>query len=184
LVHVSNFRPLKRVTDVVEIFDQVRKQVPSRLLMIGDGPERSNAEWLARNKGLGCQAFFLGKQESIAEFLSIADLMFLPSETESFGLVALEAMACEVPVIASKVGGIPEVVRDGKDGYLVETRDIDTMARRAIELLSDPKKHQAMGQNARQNAQDHFCANKIIALYEAYYHKVIEEVRGAKPPAA
>jgi L-malate glycosyltransferase len=179
LVHVSNFRPVKRVTDVIEIFDRVRKRVPSHLLMIGDGPERSNAEWLARNKGLGCQVFFLGKQDSIAEFLSVADLMFLPSETESFGLVALEAMACEVPVIASRVGGVPEVVRDGLDGYLAEPRDVDTMAGRAVELLSDAKRHQTMGQNARQNAQDNFCADKIIALYEAYYQKVIEEVRMA-----
>src|SRR5262249_50060522 len=107
LVHVSNFRPVKRVTDVIEIFDQVRRKVPSRLLMVGDGPDRSSAEWLARSKRLGCQVCFLGKQDSIAEFLSIADLMLLPSETESFGLVALEAMACEVPVIASKVGGLP-----------------------------------------------------------------------------
>src|SRR5262249_39048768 len=152
LVHVSNFRPVKRVTDVIEIFDRVRKRVPSHLLMIGDGPERSNAEWLARNKGLGCQVVFLGKQDSIAEFLSVAGLMLLPSETESFGLVALEAMACEVPVIASRVGGVPEVVRDGQDGYLVETRDVDTMAARAVELLSDAKRYQAMGQSARQNA--------------------------------
>ena len=177
LVHVSNFRPVKRVTDVIEIFDRVRKRVPSHLLMIGDGPERASAEWLTRNKGLGCQVFFLGKQDSIAEFLSVSDLLFLPSETESFGLVALEAMACEVPVIASRVGGIPEVVRDGLDGYLAETRDVDTMAARAVELLSDAKRHQTMGQNARQNAQDNFCAPKIIAQYEVYYHKVIEEVK-------
>jgi N-acetyl-alpha-D-glucosaminyl L-malate synthase BshA len=177
LVHVSNFRPVKRVTDVIEIFDQVRQKVPSRLLMVGDGPDRSNAEWLARSKGLGCQVCFLGKQDSIAEFLSIADLMLLPSETESFGLVALEAMACEVPVIASKVGGIPEVIRNGQDGYLVEAHHVDMMAAKAIELLSDSSKHHAMGQNARQNASENFCAHKIIARYEAYYSKIMQEAK-------
>jgi L-malate glycosyltransferase len=181
LVHVSNFRPVKRVTDVVEIFDRVRKRIPSRLLMIGDGPERSSAEWSVRSKGLSCQVLFLGKQESIAEILSIADLMLLPSETESFGLVALEAMACEVPVIASRVGGLPEVVRDGVDGYLAGAHDVGTMAARAIELLSDPSRHRAMGQNARSNALKRFCAPSIIAHYEDYYRQVIEKVKTSSP---
>ncbi len=177
LVHVSNFRPVKRVMDVVEIFDRVQREVPSRLLMVGDGPDRSNAEWLVRNKHLGCQVVFLGKQDSIAEILSIADLMLLPSETESFGLVALEAMACEVPVVASRVGGLPEVVRDGEDGFLVPVGDVNGMAARAIDILSDENKRTAMGSNARQQAHQNFCAYKIIERYEAFYERVIQSVR-------
>jgi L-malate glycosyltransferase len=176
LVHVSNFRPVKRVTDVVEVFARVRQAIPARLLMVGDGPERSNAEWLARSKRLACEVAFLGKQDSIAEILSIADLMLLPSETESFGLVALEAMACEVPVIASKVGGLPEVLRDGQDGYLAEPRDVNTMAAKAIALLSDEEKRRAMGTSARQHALRNFCSDKIIVQYEQYYEKVMDNV--------
>jgi N-acetyl-alpha-D-glucosaminyl L-malate synthase BshA len=175
LVHISNFRPVKRVTDVIEIFDRVRQKIPSRLLMIGDGPERSNAEWLARNKQLGCQVMFLGKQDSIAEILSVADLMLLPSETESFGLVALEAMACEVPVIASDVGGLPEVVRDGRDGYLIKPYDVETMALKAIGLLADEQKQRSMGKSGRQHASENFCSDTIIARYEEYYQRVIEQ---------
>ena len=124
---------------------RVQRQVPARLLMVGDGPERSNAEWLAHNKGLDNRALFLGKQDSIAELLGVADLLLLPSDTESFGLVALEAMACQVPVIASRVGGLPEVVRDGRDGFLVTPGDVTTMAARAVELLMDPEKHRDHG---------------------------------------
>ena len=177
LVHVSNFRPVKRVLDVIEIFDQVRQRVPSRLIMVGDGPERSSAEWLVRSKSLGCRVSFLGKQESIAEILSISDLMLLPSENESFGLVALEAMACEVPVIASRVGGIPEVVRNGIDGFLVPPRDVNTMAARGIDLLSDDSLQHQMGVNAREHAQENFCAHKIIVRYEEFYEKVIGQVK-------
>ncbi len=177
LVHISNFRPLKRVMDVIEIFDQVQRRIPSRLIMVGDGPERSSAEWLVRNKALGCKVNFLGKQDSISEILSISDLMLLPSETESFGLVALEAMACEVPVIASAVGGIPEVVRDGFDGFLVPPRNVDLMAAKAIELLSSDSLHHQMGNNARERAQENFCAHKIIVRYEDFYDRIIQQVQ-------
>lgn len=177
LVHISNFRPVKRVNHVIEIFDQVQRQVPARLLMVGDGPERSNAEWLAHNKGLENRTVFLGKQDSIAELLGVADLLLLPSDTESFGLVALEAMACQVPVIASRVGGLPEVVRDGRDGFLVTPGDVATMASRAIELLTDPGRHRTMGRNARDFAMEKFCSTKIIPLYEDYYRQVIGSVR-------
>lgn len=177
LIHVSNFRPVKRVNHVVEVFDRVQRQVPARLLMVGDGPERSNAEWLAHNKGLEDRALFLGKQDSIAELLGVADLLLLPSDTESFGLVALEAMACQVPVIASRVGGLPEVVRDGRDGYLVTPGDVTTMASRAVELLTDPGRHRTMGRNARDFAMEKFCSTKIIPLYEEYYRQVIGTVR-------
>lgn len=179
LVHVSNFRPVKRVMDVVEIFDRVQRKVLSRLLMVGDGPDRSNAEWLVRSKRLGCQVVFLGKQESIAEILSIADLMLLPSETESFGLVALEAMACQVPVVASRVGGIPEVVNDGGDGFLAPVGDVEGMAARAIEVLSDEGKRTTMGVSAREHAQESFCSYKIIARYEEFYERIIRSVQTA-----
>ncbi len=177
LVHISNFRPVKRVNDVIEIFDRVQRQIPARLLMVGDGPERSNAEWLAHNKALEDRAIFLGKQDSIAELLSVSDLLLLPSENESFGLVALEAMACQVPVIASRVGGLPEVVRDGRDGFLVPPGDVATMASRAVELLTDPRRHQTMGRNARDFAMEKFCSTKIIPLYEEYYRQVIRAVK-------
>src|SRR6202011_5368985 len=124
LVHLSNFRPVKRVTDCIEIFDRVRKQIPSKLLMIGDGPARSRAEWLAVQKGIHNDVIFLGKQEQVQEKLSIADIMLLPSELESFGLAALEAMACEVVPIATNVGGIPEVIEHGKSGYLAEVGEV------------------------------------------------------------
>ncbi|MBM3800773.1 MAG: N-acetyl-alpha-D-glucosaminyl L-malate synthase BshA [Acidimicrobiia bacterium] len=182
LVHVSNFRPVKRVMDVIEIFDRVHQRVPSRLLMVGDGPERSNAEWLVRNKRLGCQVTFLGKQDSIGEILSISDLMLLPSETESFGLVALEAMACEVPVVASSVGGIPEVIRNEIDGFLAPVGDVDGMAARAVEILSDDAKRTELGANARHRAQDGFSSHRIIERYEAFYEQVVAEVQSAPGP--
>jgi len=177
LVHISNFRPVKRVTDVIEVFDEIQRCMPARLLMVGDGPERSNAEWLSKNKGLRSKMMFLGKQGSVAELLSVADLLLLPSENESFGLVALEAMACQVPVIASKVGGLPEVVRDGLDGYLVTPYDVRSMAAKAIDLLSDSAKHRTMGISGRAFAMEKFCSTKIIPLYEAYYHRVIRNVQ-------
>ena len=174
IVHISNFRPVKRVTDVIEIFDKVQQYLPARLLMVGDGPERYNAEYLSRNKGLSEKVSFLGKQDSVAEILSVADLLLLPSENESFGLVALEAMACEAPVVASKVGGLPEVIREGIDGYLIAPKDVKNMASRAVEILSDPKKHRTMGTNARKFAMEKFCSTKIIPLYEEYYHQIIK----------
>ena len=136
-MHLSNFRPVKRVTDCIEIFDRVRKQIPSKLLMIGDGPDRSRAEWLAVQKGIHNDVIFLGKQDQVQEKLALADILLLPSELESFGLAALEGMACEVVPIATRVGGIPELIEHGKSGYLADVGDVDTMARYAIELLSD-----------------------------------------------
>ena len=137
LVHLSNFRPVKRVTDCIEVFDRVRKQIPSKLLMIGDGPDRSRAEWLAVQKGIHNDVIFLGKQEQVQEKLALSDILLLPSELESFGLAALEGMACEVVPIATRVGGIPELIEHGKSGYLADVGDVDAMARYAIELLSD-----------------------------------------------
>src|SRR5207302_6304280 len=140
LVHLSNFRPVKRLLDVIEIFDRVRKEVPSRLLLIGDGPDRSQAEWLTVQKGIHEQVVFLGKQDRVNEKLALADIMLLPSELESFGLAALEAMACEVVPIATRVGGVPEVVEHGVSGFLADVGDVDTLARYAIDVLGDESK--------------------------------------------
>jgi L-malate glycosyltransferase len=174
LIHVSNFRSVKRPADVVSIFSLVQEKLPAVLLMVGDGPERSSAEWSARQQGLERKVHFVGKQDNIEELIGISDLLLLPSETESFGLVALEAMACEVPVVASRVGGLPEVVADGVEGFLVEPRDIKTMAERSLAILADPAVRKEMGKRAREKAHDQFCSNKIIALYENYYRKVLD----------
>ena len=173
LVHLSNFRPVKRVTDTIEIFDRVRKKVPCRLLLIGDGPDRSRAEWLAVTKELHNDVLFLGKQDEIHEKLALADIMLLPSELESFGLAALEAMACEVVPIATRVGGVPEVIEHGVSGYMAEVGDVETMARYAIELLTDEAHLQKMRKAARKSAQSRFCASKIIPQYEEFYRRVL-----------
>ena len=174
LIHVSNFRPVKRLCDVIEVFDRVQKQVPARLLLMGDGPERSRAEWLVNKKELRQKVEFLGKVDRISEMLSIADLMLMPSELESFGLAALEGMACEVPAIATRVGGVPEVVEHGRTGFLAEVGDVETMSRCAIEILSDEKRLREMGKTARWEAQANFCASKIIPEYEKFYERVLE----------
>ena len=174
LVHVSNFRPVKRLCDVIEIFDQVQKQIPSRLLLMGDGPERSRAEWLVNKKGLRLKVEFMGKVDRISQMLSIADLMLMPSELESFGLAALEAMACEVPAVATAVGGVPEVIEHGRNGFLADVGDVKTMANHAISILSDEKRLREMGQLARWEAQSRFCASKIIPEYEKFYERVLE----------
>ena len=174
LVHLSNFRPVKRVMDTIEIFDRVRKTIPAKLLMIGDGPDRSRAEWLAVQKGIHRDVIFLGKQDQVHEKLALADVMLLPSELESFGLAALEGMACHVVPIATRVGGLPEVVEHGVSGYLAEVGEVETMAGYAIDLLSDENRLNAMGAAARQVAQTRFCTTKIIPQYEEFYRRVLE----------
>jgi N-acetyl-alpha-D-glucosaminyl L-malate synthase BshA len=174
LVHLSNFRPVKRITDVIEIFDRVHKQFPSRLLLIGDGPDRSVAEWLAVQKGIHDDVLFLGKQDQIYEKLSIADIMLLPSELESFGLAALEAMACEVVPISTRAGGVPEVIDHGKTGYLADVGDVDSMARYAIDLLNNEEHLREMGRQARAVAMERFCSTKIVKQYEDFYRRVLE----------
>ena len=174
LVHLSNFRPVKRVSDVIEIFDRVQKEVPSRLLMIGDGPDRSRAEWMAHKLGIKDRVNFLGKQDQVQTKLAISDLMLLPSELESFGLAALEAMACKVPSIATNVGGIPELIEHEKNGFLAKVGDVETMAKYAIQLLSDDERLRKMGELARWEAQSRFCSTKIISQYEAFYARVLE----------
>ncbi len=174
LVHLSNFRPVKRIMEVIEIFDRVRKKIPSKLLLIGDGPDRSQAEWLAVQKGIHDHVLFLGKQDQIRPKLAISDVMLMPSELESFGLAALEAMACEVVPIATRAGGVPEVIEHGVSGFLADVGDVETMARYAIELLRDEVRLRAMGKQARASASAKFCTSKIIPLYEDFYRRVLE----------
>ena len=174
LVHLSNFRPVKRITDCIEVFERVRKKIPSKLLMIGDGPDRSRAEWLAVQKGIHDDVIFLGKQEQVQEKLALSDILLLPSELESFGLAALEGMACEVVPIATRVGGIPELIEHGKSGYLADVGDVESMARYAIDLLGDDAALQTMAKASRAVAQSRFCASRIIPQYEEYYRRVLE----------
>ncbi len=174
LVHLSNFRPVKRITDTIEIFDRVRKKIPSKLLLIGDGPDRSKAEWLAVQKGIHEDVLFLGKQDRVREKLAIADVMLLPSELESFGLAALEAMACGVVPIATRVGGLPEVIDSGNTGFLAAVGDVDAMADFAINVLGDDAKLAKMARQARGVAQSQFCTTKIIPQYEEFYRRVLE----------
>ncbi|HEY0759358.1 MAG TPA: N-acetyl-alpha-D-glucosaminyl L-malate synthase BshA [Acidisarcina sp.] len=174
LMHLSNFRPVKRVVDVVEVFSRVVERMPARLLLVGDGPDRSAAEWLAHSKGIQDRVVFLGKQESVNELLPLADLMIMPSELESFGLAALEGMACRVPSIATAVGGVPELIEDGVNGRLFPVGEVDAMADGAIELLLQPDRLIAMGRAARKTAQQRYCSTQIIPLYEKYYETVLE----------
>ena len=173
VMHLSNFRPVKRVTDVVEIFALIREKMPAKLVLMGDGPDRGAAEWIARQRGITDDVIFLGKQDDVYNKLGLADLFLLPSDSESFGLAALEAMACEVPVIATRVGGVPEVIEHGVDGYLVEPRDVGSAARFAIDILSRADRGRELGQRARQGARRKFCANDIIPMYENYYRQVL-----------
>ncbi len=178
-MHLSNFRPVKRPVDTVEIFALVRAKMPAKLVMIGDGPDRATAEYLAHEKGLREDVHFLGKQDAVHEKLASADLFLLPSQLESFGLAALEAMACEVPVIATNVGGVPEVVENGVDGYLVEPGDVAQAARHAIEILSRADRGREMGRRARAHAKEKFSAKDVVPLYERYYASVIAQSAGS-----
>jgi L-malate glycosyltransferase len=184
LMHLSNFRPVKRILDAVEIFALLREKMPAKLVMIGDGPDRGPAEQLARDRGVEKDVLFLGQQNGIREKLGQADLFLLPSQLESFGLAALEAMACEVPVIATNTGGVPEVVEHGADGYLVDPGDVKTAAKYAIDLLSRADRGREMGQRARIDARKKFCANDVIPMYERYYERVLADHRAQVPVAA
>jgi N-acetyl-alpha-D-glucosaminyl L-malate synthase BshA len=173
LVHLSNFRPVKRLTDVIEIFDRVHKKIPSKLLLIGDGPDRSQAEWLTVQRGIHDDVIFLGKQDRVNEKLAMSDILLLPSQLESFGLAALEAMASQVVPIATNVGGLPEVVEHGISGFLAEVGDVESMAGYALELLTDDNKLRAMAKAARCAAQARFCTTRIIPHYEEFYRRVL-----------
>jgi L-malate glycosyltransferase len=173
LMHLSNFRPVKRVVDVVKIFAQVALEMPAQLVLVGDGPDRSAAEWLARDLHIQDKIHFLGKQEQVHELLPLADLLLMPSELESFGLVALEAMACKVPSIATRVGGVPELIDDGETGLLYAVGDVSGMAQGALELLNDEARMQAMREAGRKAAQSHFCATLVVPQYIRYYESII-----------
>jgi N-acetyl-alpha-D-glucosaminyl L-malate synthase BshA len=172
LMHTSNFRKVKRIQDIIQVFAKVQKQVPAKLLLVGDGPERSGMEALCRDLGVAADVRFLGKLDTIEEALSLADLFFLTSEKESFGLAALEAMACEVPVISSNAGGITEVNIHGETGFVSEIGDVDDMVANTIKILTDEVLHLKMKANALARAKE-FSLEKILPMYERYYEKIV-----------
>ncbi len=173
IVHTSNFRQLKRVDDCIRIFAKIREKIPSKLLLIGDGPERSNCEYLAKDLGIHEDVTFYGNQESFVEVLSVADLFLMPSQSESFGLSALEAMACGVPVVSSNAGGLPELNFHGETGYIAEIGDINKMSEYALDLLGNDNKYKIFAANARDRAVNLFSSEKIIPEYEKYYEQVL-----------
>ena len=177
VIHVSNFRPVKRIDAVMQVFTRICRDVSARLLLVGDGPEQETAYRLGRELGLTSRMEMLGAQEAVIPLLSIADVFLLPSAQESFGLAALEAMACEVPVVASRVGGLPEVIEHGVTGFLHPPADLDGMARSAIALLTDDRLHRRVAEVACQRVREQYCVDRIVPLYEQYYDRV---VAGAK----
>jgi len=173
LVHISNFRPVKRVDDVVEVFHRLRRDFPVRLLLVGDGPERARVEQRCRQCGTCGEITFIGNLPLVEEVLVGADLFLLPSESESFGLAALEALACEVPVIATRAGGLPEVVIDGECGLLFPVGDVEAMTQGAAALLGDEKRRRAMGEAGRRRAVEQFAVDKVVARYRGLYEGVL-----------
>jgi N-acetyl-alpha-D-glucosaminyl L-malate synthase BshA len=173
--HVSNFRPVKRIMDVMEVFARINAEVPSRLLMVGDGPDRSRAEAYARTHELQGRVFFLGNVPNLEEVLGGCDLFVLPSESESFGMAALEAMTSEVPVIATRSGGLPEVVTEGETGFLLPVGDVEGMAAAGIEILRDDERRARMGKRAREVVVEKFDEEKIVPLYRSMYERVLSE---------
>lgn len=178
LIHVSNFRPVKRTQDVVRIFDLVRRQHPAKLLFIGEGPETPITRQMVDELGLKKDVRFLGKQDNLASIYSLADILLLTSEKESFGLVALEAMACGKPVIATRAGGVPEVVDDGVTGFLRPIGDIEGMAEKVIELIKDDQLYSSLSKNSLKRAYYEFCQEKITRQYEEIYQRVCSEKKG------
>ncbi|WP_214073744.1 N-acetyl-alpha-D-glucosaminyl L-malate synthase BshA [Mucilaginibacter sp. dw_454] len=179
LIHTSNFRKVKRTDDVVRIFARIREKIPSKLLMVGDGGERSDCEQLCRDLGVTDDVRFLGKQDAIEEILSVSDLFLMPSQSESFGLAALEAMACKVPVISSNAGGLPELNVDGVTGYLKDIGDVEGMAEKSIYILSDEARLATFKENALARAKE-FDLAKILPVYENYYLEVIEKSKATQ----
>lgn len=173
LVHTSNFRPVKRVPDTIRIFDIVQKEIPSKLLLVGDGPDRHECEKLVRELNLSDSVKFLGKQEGLVEILSAADIFLIPSQSESFGLAALEAMSCSVPVISSSVGGLPELIKHNECGFIAEIGDVERMAKYTIDLLNNEKKYELFSQNARNRAVKNFDKSQIVPIYEEHYRKIL-----------
>ncbi len=180
IVHTSNFRKVKRVDDVIKVFKRINEQIPSKLLLIGDGPERRKMEELCRQLGIMEEVRFLGKQDAIEELLAIGDLFVIPSKNESFGLAALEAMACEVPVISSNAGGLLEVNIEGETGFVSEVGDVDDMAKKALQILKNEDVLNKFRKNALAQAKN-FDINNIVPQYEAYYEQVLEKAKATKP---
>ena len=174
LVHTSNFRKVKRVEDVIYTFQMVQEKIPAKLLLVGDGPERHRCEELCRQLGLFADVRFLGKQNAVEELLAVSDLFIMPSEMESFGLAALEAMACQLPVISSNTGGLPELNIHGVTGYTTDVGNVRQMAEYAIELLSNEERYKQFRANALARASE-FDIDKILPQYENYYREVIEK---------
>lgn len=174
LVHTSNFRPVKRVSDTIRIFEKVQREIPSKLILVGDGPDRSECERLARQMDLYDKVKFLGKQDGLVEILSSSDVFLIPSQSESFGLAALEAMACGLPVISSSVGGLPELVRHNETGFIAEIGDIDRMARYTLELLTNEKKYKLFSEGSRERAVKIFDTSIVVPLYEEYYEQILK----------
>jgi L-malate glycosyltransferase len=173
LVHVSNFRPVKRIDHVMAIFDRVRQQVPARLLLVGDGPDLPLAVRTARERGMSHLIHAVGAQEEVQPLLSVSDVFLLPSKEESFGLAALEAMACGVPVVGARVGGVPEVIEHGVSGFLHDADAVDEMAASTLLLLRDPALHAVMAEAARRRVLDKFSADRIVPMYEAAYERLV-----------
>jgi N-acetyl-alpha-D-glucosaminyl L-malate synthase BshA len=180
LVHVSNFRAVKRPADCVEILAKVRAAGENaRLIMVGDGPELSAVRYRGEQLGVNGDAVFVGKQANISDYLGVADIFLLPSELESFGLAALEAQACEVPVIATRIGGIPEVVNDGESGFLSDVGDVDKMTADTLRLLADEEMRRAYGERGRELAVQRYSTSKIIPQYIAFYEKIVQKAKTA-----
>jgi L-malate glycosyltransferase len=173
LVHTSNFRPVKRVTDVVHTFNLVQQELPARLLLIGDGPDRSECESLCRELGIFEKVRFLGKQDALADILAASDLFLLPSQSESFGLSALEAMACGLPVISTSIGGIPEVNIHARTGYIAEIGDVQRMAKYAVDLLTNERKYSLFSEAARRRAVSVYDKELIVPMYEDFYKRLL-----------
>ena len=173
VVHVSNFRPVKRVDVVLDVFRRIRERVNAALVLVGAGPDRAPLEQRAADEGFGEAVKFVGERQDLVRWLSSSDVFLLPSAQESFGLAALEAMACEVPVVASRVGGLPEVIEDGVTGFLCPLDAVDLMAARAIELLRDPDSRARMGRTAAEHVRVHFCSDVVVPQYEACYGRVL-----------
>jgi L-malate glycosyltransferase len=172
VIHISNFRPVKRVGSVIQVFDRIRRRVPSRLLLVGDGPELGTAQRLAHSLGISGLVHAAGAQQDVLPLLSVADVFLLPSAQESFGLAALEAMACEVPVVASNVGGLPEVIEHGVTGFLHAPDDLDGMAASAVAVLTDSDLHKGIVSAACQRARERFCEERVVPMYEELYSGV------------
>lgn len=175
ICHSSNFRPIKRIPDIVRAFKIISEEIESELVFIGDGPERHSARTLAKRLGISDSVHFLGNVKNVNEVLGKTDLFILPSEDESFGVAALEAMSCQVPVVASNVGGLRELITDGVDGYLVKVGDVETLAQRSARILGDPELQRELGRNARKKVLDKYTPDIVVPRYEELYHDVLSK---------